>query len=358
MSSPGITTPDSSIPTAAAPAPPFQSATRQMAILLLAHAPFVLLYYYQLLTPTYYRFFPLAVGAFIVFFQQRRSRTVERWNWLSRFLLFCDLLCLTASLILAIPWLAVLGLVLALMAWCMASRQPGYTGSLLSLAVIPLTTLRFGQTNESMLLDWLSTKCLQHVSRICHSLEVLHYTREGNLYCSGKSFSASDLTSAQSLFLCLSLAAVIAGWQRRSILHALALVLCGAATAVCMALVNGLIVIWIWQRFEIDLTSGFGFAVDCTGWFLLTCSILISADQFLSVWTFAVPDIRRQGELEAFLNPLILLWNRWMASAVLTPKPAEIPVLPLFAKSSWVPTVILLVALLGQFVDFLLKRIS
>lgn len=358
MSIPGTPSPDAPAAPTALSAPPVRGATWPMLLLLLAHAPFVLFYYYQLLTPSYYRFFPLVLVAFAVLFQQRRSRTVERWSWLARFLLFCDLLCLTAALVLAVPWLAVLGMVLALMAWCMASRQPGYTGSLLSLAVIPATTLRFGLANESQLLQWLAEKCLRHVSRICHGLEVLHYTRDGDLHCSGKLFSASELTNVQSLFLCLSLAALIAGWQRRSLWHSLALVFCGAATAICMALVHGLTVIWLWQRYGIDLTSGFSFVAGRTGWFLITCGFLISADQLLSVWTFAVPDIPRQGELESFLNPIILLWNRWMASGMKNPNPTETPVVPLLSKVSWIPGVILFIAVFGQFVDFLLKRVS
>ena len=358
MSSPGIPSPDAPAAPSATIAPPFHSATWPMVLLLLAHAPFVLFYYYQLLTPSWYRFFPLALGAFVVLFQRRRSRTVERWSWLARFLLFCDLLCLIAALVIASPWLAVLGLVLALMAWCMASRQPGYTGSLLSLAVIPATTLRFGQANESQLLEWLAEKCLGHISRICHGFEVLHYTRDGDLHCSGKFFSASELTNVQSLFLCLSLAALIAGWQRRSLWHSLALVLCGAATAVCMALLHGLTMIWLWQRYGVDLTSGVGFFAGWSGWFLFSCAVLFSADELLSVFTYAVPDVPRQGELESFLNPFILLWNRWMASGMKNPNPTETPVMPLLSRVSWIPGLIVLIAFLGQLVDFLLKRVS
>ena len=329
-----------------------------MALLLLAHAPFVMLYYWHLFAVPAYRFFPLALIAFAYLFVRRRNSAVERWNWFARFLLFCDVLCLSASLILALPWLAVAGMMLCLAAVCMTSRAKGYTSSLLSLVVIPLTTLRVAGGFDLQALDWLREKCFLSVSKFCHRIDLIHYMKGDTLFFEEKTFSSATLTrSAEALFLTLCLAAIIAAYQRRSFLHAVLVVICGGVIAATLTLVRAVAVVWLWNQYSIDLAMGPAGIVTDVLLVVIAAACLLSADALLNVLSAFVPDIKRMGPVELFWNPFIYLWNRWMASAMPNPFPSETPLVPLFPRATAVFAVILVISLMGQIADLLLKRV-
>lgn len=339
-------------------AAPLGSSQRAMSLLLLAHAPFVMLYYWHLFAVPPYRFFPLALIAFAYLFVRRRNSAVERWNWFARFLLFCDVICLSASLILALPWLAVAGMMLCLAAGCMAARAKGYTSSLLSLVVIPLTTLRVSGGVDLQVLDWLRDRCFLSVSKFCHRMDLIHYLKDDTLFFAEKTFSSANLTrSAESLFLTMCLAAIIAAYQRRSFLHAVLVVICGGIIAAILTLLRAVTVLWLWNQYSVDLAMGpAGIATDV---FLvvIAAGCLVSADALLNVLSAFVPDIERMGPVELYWNPFIYLWNRWAASALPNPFPSETPVVSLFPRATLVFGVILVISLMGQIADLLLKRV-
>ncbi len=339
-------------------AAPSGSSQRAMALLLVAHAPFVMLYYWHLFAVPPYRFFPLALIAFVFLFVRRRNPAVERWNWFARFLLFCDVLCLSASLILALPWLAVAGMMLCLAAVCMTSRAKGYTSSLLSLAVIPLTTLRVAGGFDLQVLDWLRDKCFLSVSKFCHRIDLIHYMKDDSLFFAEKTFSSATLTrSAEALFLTLCLAAIIAAYRRRSFLHSALVVICGGVIAASLTLIRAVAVLWLWNKYSVDLAMGPAGIVTDVFLVVIAAACLVSADALLNVLSAFVPDIKRMGPVELFWNPFIYLWNRWAASAMPNPFPSETPLVPLFPRATAVFATVLVISLIGQIADLLLKRV-
>jgi len=358
MSNAEMTDPVSGTEGLLANAPPFQNSQRAMSLLLLAHLPFTVLYYWQLFSLPHYRFFPLALVAVAFLFFRRRNSQVERWNWLARFLLFCDVLCLAAAMVLAQPWLAVAGLMLCLAGWCMASRGKDYTGSLLSLTVIPLTTLRVPGEVDEQLLSWLRDKCFQGVSKFCHRIDLIHYTKDDTLFFAEKSFTSADLTrSAVFLFFTMCLAAVIAGYQRRSFLHAVLVVFSGGVISASLTLLRAIAAVWLWQRYSVDLTVGVAGVATDVFLVVLSAGCLLSADAFWDIFTKVVPDIVRMGPVKSFRNPFIFLWNRWVATAMPNPESAETPVSALFPGATSVFAGVLVISVLGQLADWLLKRV-
>jgi NADH:ubiquinone oxidoreductase subunit 6 (subunit J) len=189
-------------------------------------------------------------------------------------------------------------------------------------------------------------------------MDLIHYLKDDTLFFAEKTFSSENLTrSADLLFLTMCLAAIIAAYQRRSFLHAVLVVICGGVTVASLTLIRAVTVLWLWNRYSVDLAMGpAGIATDV---FLVVIAVacLVSADAFLNVLSAFVPDFKRMGPVELFWNPFIYLWNRWVASAMPNPFPSETPVVSLFPGATAVFAVILVISLMGQIADLLLKRV-
>jgi len=285
-----------------------------LVILIAAHVPFVIAYLSGLWQQTHYQFFPFAIGAFAWLFATRRSDEPERWKWPTWILIGVDLACLAAQGWQYSPWLAAVGLVACVTAWCYANRDAGYNRRLTYLALLPLLVIRLPLQYDQQVIHWLQRVTTSVASRTMHRFGMLHY-RDGNvLQFPGKSFMVEEACSGvQSLFTILFIAALVICLKRRSAIHGAVMLASGLVFAGIMNTLRVISVAVAWDVYAIDISGGISH--DVLGYICLGVAalLLMSADSFLGFITDPVPDLFRPGAVGLFFNPLIRLWNRLMA---------------------------------------------
>ena len=324
-------------------------ATLPVMLLLAAHLPFAVLHYVGTWKLEHYQFFPFALGMFAWLFHTRRDPSLERWGWFSLALIGADLFLLGASVWLSRPWLAVAGMMALLTAWCRASRERGYGGSLLCLSLLVILTLRLPNDRDNQLIQWLQGRTTAFASGICHRVGLVHFSDGNTLTVPGKKFLIAEACSGvKSLFTIMFIASLVIAMKRRSMLHGLTLVLMGMGTAGLMNTVRVLSVIIVWEKYQFDLSTGW--IHDALGYLTLGIAalMLMSADAGLDLLTAWIPDIRRPGAMAIYANPFIYSWNRYVASSLSNPESSSIPARPLAAKAVKVFAVVTVLALVGQ----------
>lgn len=289
---------------------------RRLAFVLLiaAHLPFLADYLRGLWQQTHYQFFPFAIGAFIWLFATRRNIEAERWTWPAWTLIAVDVCCLIVQPWMYSPWLAAVGLVASLTAWCFANRDIGFNRRLTYLALLPLIVIRLPLLYDVHVINWLQRMTTAMASKSLHRLGMLHF-REGNvLKFPGKSFMVEEACSGvQSLFTILFIAALVICLKRRSLVHGFVLLASGLAFAGLMNTLRVITIAVAWERFGTDLSHGLPH--DIVGYICLAvaAALLMSADAFLGFVSDPVPDIERPGVVGMFRNPLTALWNQLVA---------------------------------------------
>jgi exosortase len=324
-------------------------ATVPVLLLLAAHLPFAALHYVGTWKLEHYQFFPFAIGMFAWLFHTRRDPSLERWGWFSLALIGADLFLLGASVWLSRPWLAVAGMMALLTAWCRASRERGYGGSLLCLSLLVILTLRLPNDRDNQLIQWLQGRTTAFASGICHRVGLVHFSDGNTLTVPGKKFLIAEACSGvKSLFTIMFIASLVIAMKRRSMLHGLTLVLMGMGTAGLMNTVRVLSVIIVWEKYQFDLSTGW--IHDALGYLTLGIAalMLMSADAGLDLLTAWIPDIRRPGAMAIYANPFIYSWNRYVASSRSNSESSSIPARPLAAKAVKVFAVVTVLALVGQ----------
>ncbi|MFN6313461.1 MAG: exosortase/archaeosortase family protein [Planctomyces sp.] len=324
-------------------------ATVPVLLLLAAHLPFAVLHYVGTWKLVHYQFFPFALGMFAWLFHTRRDPSLERWGWFSLALIGVDLMLLVASVWLSSPWLAVAGLLAVLTAWCRASRERGYGGSLLCLSLLLVLTLRLPNDLDTQLIQWLQGRTTSLASGICHRIGLVHFSDGNILTVPGKQFLIAEACSGvKSLFTIMFIAALVIAMKRRSVLHGLTLVLLGMGTAGLMNTVRVLSVIMVWEQYQFDLSTGW--IHDALGYVTLGIAalMLMSADAGLDLLTAWIPDIRRPGAMAIYANPFIHCWNWYVATSMPDPESDRIPARPLATRALKVFAVAAVLALAGQ----------
>jgi len=324
-------------------------ATVPVLLLLAAHLPFAVLHYVGTWKLEHYQFFPFALGMFAWLFHARRDPSLERWGWFSLALIGVDLMLLVASVWLSSPWLAVAGLLAVLTAWCRASRERGYGGSLLCLSLLLVLTLRLPNDLDTQLIQWLQGRTTSLASGICHRIGLVHFSDGNILTVPGKQFLIAEACSGvKSLFTIMFIAALVIAMKRRSLLHGLTLVLLGMGTAGLMNTVRVLSVIMVWEQYQFDLSTGW--IHDALGYVTLGIAalMLMSADAGLDLLTAWIPDIRRPGAMAIYANPFIRCWNWYVATSMPDPESDRIPARPLATRAMKVFAVAAVLALAGQ----------
>lgn len=284
-----------------------------LILLLAAHLPFVLLYYVGLWRQqTHYQFFPFAIGAFVWLFHSRRRDEPEQWSLLTYGLIAADIVCMVAGVVLRSPWMFAAGLSCTLLAWCWATGEAGYARRLTYLAILPLLTLRLPVNGDITVIQTLQTVTTTVASKALLRFGFLH-VRSGNvLDFPGKRFLVEEACSGvQSLFTILFIAALVICVKRRTLAHGVVLLASGIVFAGIMNVARVMSIAIAWDRYQLDLSTGFRH--DLLGYACLAVAavLLMSADSFLSFLTDPVPDVRRPGPVGALRNPLISLWN-WL----------------------------------------------
>jgi len=303
----------------------FLCSRRGLLLLFAAHVPFLFIYLAGLWQQTHYQFFPFAIGAFIWLFATRRNGDAERWTWPAWILIAVDLCCLFVQPWIYSPWLAVVGLLACLTAWCFANRDIGSNRRLTSLALLPLIVVRLPLLYDVQVINWLQRVTTAMASKSLHHLGMLHF-RDGNvLRFPNKSFMVEETCSGvQSLFTILFIAALVIFLKRRSFVHGLLMLASGLAFAGLMNTMRVITIAVAWKRCGIDLSTGISH--DIVGYICLAvaAALLMSADAFLGFVTDSVPDIESPGVVAMFRNPLTAFWNKLVAVIPLSDRAAAL----------------------------------
>lgn len=282
-----------------------------MALLWLAHLPYLLVYWISLWKQPHYQFFPFALGAFVWLFVTRRSPASRPSGIASKMLIGFDVLCLIVGIVLNSPWIVAFGLLARLLDLCLTYKDEGYHRSLWYLILLPLTTIRLPANSDEFVIQWLQRVTTSIASQLLNQLGMLH-AREGNIIqFPGKSFLVAEACSGvQSLFTILFLAALVICLRRRSIAHGIVLLASGFVFAGTMNVARVMMIAVAWKKYNYDLSVGL--AHECLGYCCLgvAAALLMSADACLGFFLDRVLDRTHLNPEHFSTNPLIVLWNR------------------------------------------------
>jgi len=301
----------------------WNAAARRPAwvLLLAAHLPYTCVYFQNLWKYSpHYHFFPFAILAFVWLFINRRADTPEDWSVFPKLLVVADVLLLALGTLIYSPWVVVVGLFLALLAWCWACSDREYVRRLTYLALLPALLVRLPQNRDVQLTDLLQSVTTEISSRLLLRLDYLHL-RQGNvLEFADKRFMVEEACSGvQSLFTILFLAAFIVCWKRRSLAYAAFFIPSGVLFAGIMNVMRITAIAVAWESWRIDLSTGVLHDVIGYACLIVATGLLLSADMFLSFVTDPVPDARRPGPTSDVYNPWLTAWN-WCFGYRLRPK--------------------------------------
>ena len=276
------------------------------------HLPLLIAYYRQLLGLEHYQFFPLALICFGFLIYQRLDGHSWKLSHFSSICLALDLVLLVPAFFLPSPWLGALAGLLLCLALSRALRS-GQTGeSLIYLTLLPLMTIRLPLGMDIEAIHGLQRVTTGVGSRVLSFFEFLHF-REGNvLEFPGKKFLVEEACSGvQSLFAVLFIGTLIVCVSRRPWLRSAVIL----ASAFCFAGVMNVARICAisigWQRYELDLSTGWQH--DAIGYAALALAAILvfSTDAFFGLMFAPIPDGLGVPSDSTGRNPLTAFWN-WL----------------------------------------------
>ena len=280
---------------------------KPVALLVLAHAPFLFLYFQLLNGLDHYGFFPFALAAFAYLCYDRIDSSRFRWNRLSTALIAIDLLLVVAGVVVASSWPVWLGLCCGASALCLATGDRTQNSSLL-YATLPLWILvRPPFSMDLELVGWLQKKTTLIASSILHRLQIVHF-RSGNVLEFGnKTLLVEEACSGiQSLFAVLFVAVTVIAFYRRRLIQACALIPFAFLCAAVFNVVRVLCIAIAWNRWQWDLSSGLSHTILGYICLLAATLMVLSADQMIATVTNPIP---RSKSIKGFKADIVGIWN-------------------------------------------------
>jgi exosortase len=207
------------------------------------------------------------------------------------------------------PWGGYLGLLIAGFGVVMYVGQ-GLPKSLIPVWALMALILMPPENADDQLITYLQQRTASFTSQLLDLLSVDHI-REGVMIeiASRKLFVEEACSGVQSLFSLLAVAAVLAVWYSRSLVHTVLLIVAAVAGAGAVNVLRTVTIVYGLDKVGIDLLSEpqhsiLGFAV-----FLIAIGWLICCDAFLTflIRPIDVPDS------EILENVWVKLWNRVIA---------------------------------------------
>ncbi len=286
-----------------------------LGILGAAHLPFVAVQCKTLWRLEYYQFFPFAFAAFAWLFHQRAVRGSFRWDIVNTGLVLADIALLAAGNLLPglapSPLAIYVGAVLLCFVVCRSFADNDFDCSLGYLILLLLITVRLPLGYDAEVIAWLQTATTRVGSRLLNFFGFLHL-REGNIIeFPDKRFLVEEACSGvQSLFTVLFLATLVICGYRRKWLHASLVLASAFAFAGLMNVLRICTISVAWSEYQFDLSTGWQH--DAIGYAALAAAafLVFSADAFMDLFFFAVPDTRGLGVSSIHRNPFIVLWNK------------------------------------------------
>jgi len=172
----------------------------------------------------------------------------------------------------------------------------------------------------SITADWLTGALQSSSTRVASllldSLQVIHYRAGNVIELPQARFMVEEACSGvQSVYTLIFVAAALAVYYRRSLVQAAVLVLSAAFWAAAMNVfrIVGVILMQAW--FQEDWTAGWRH--DLIGYVALALALVLlwSTDRLVYLLTAPVLEREKSESMYSQLNPLILIYNRWIGGS-------------------------------------------
>jgi exosortase len=292
------------------------------ALVALAAGPLAWTYLQRLWDWPHYQFYPVlfAVVAFIVWQRwpgsspgsssdpkvlSASSEATPR----SFALIWIGLATEAAALWINSPWLGYLALVL-IVGGVLRWATGGAWRSLLPAWLLLFLALRPPLRLDETLIGWLQRKTAAESSLLLDLFQVDH-VREGVLIeIPGRTLFVEEACSGvQSLFSLVTMATVVAVWNRRPLIWSLLLIVAAVVGAGGANIIRTVSIVVGLERFQTDLLAEPGHTTVGLAVFVLSLAWLASWDQLLG---FLLAPIEPASSRGTSSNLWIRLWDRWL----------------------------------------------
>lgn len=251
-----------------------------------AHAPLVSLHVKRMWGVEHYQYLPFLLAAVVVIGWKRLRQPLQsRRSHRSQLFvptLLAGVGCLGVAVLLWSPWLATLaailsgyGLLLGVAPRPAARRLA--TVWLLWLLILPLP---FGW--DFRLISQLQFLAARLGSDLLEFLRVDHVLAGSTIEVSNRTFLVEEACSgARSFFSLVTMAAVLAVYAGRGLLHGGLLILAGAIWAIALNVIRIVTTVAVYQAFNIDISLGWRHQVAGIAVFILAAFLLLGTDRLL-----------------------------------------------------------------------------
>lgn len=288
----------------------FLKLNAPLALLGLAHLPFLMVYFAGLWNLEHYQFFPFALAALGGLYVTRGERTYLQLTWAGKVSIALDVVLLIMSTLAFWPKLAVVGFVLLCFAVTSATWEWRLPRRMTSLTLIPMILITPPRGMDLHAIFWLQQKTTWLASRLLESMGYLHLRRGNIIELPDKQLLVEEACSGvQSLFTVLFLAIFIVCWKRRSLLQTVLLLPSAVLFAGTMNVFRIVAIAIAWQEWQLDLVEGW--MHDALGYFalLLAILLLLSTDSLLQFLFAPFRDHLYGPFAGLYQNPFTMLWN-------------------------------------------------
>ncbi|HID24134.1 MAG TPA: exosortase U [Planctomycetaceae bacterium] len=283
-------------------------------LLLVAHAPFLLLYFRDLwFYHPHYEFFPVVlvsvVALFVLRWPRRETDASPFPSRLSHLLLFSSFICLAGAVLLVFPWLAAVAAILAVGGAVTAMVDRRAVKDLLPVWLLLWLVIHPPREFDTRLVRALQSVAVRYSGRVLDLFGVHHLLSGNVIQLPDRDLlvaeACSGIHSQLALIACATVFLVVV---RRSWLHSLLVIAAAVFWAAVANVGRILAVAFSWTALRVDLAEGWKH--DALGYFFVGCGFaaLLSTDQLLVALLGKVP-VNDPSDV----NPLTSWWNRFVA---------------------------------------------
>lgn len=298
---------------------------RPAIFLLLAHLPFLIVYFRTLGQYDHYSFFPFALLTFPYLLRERLDLNRFRWSWFCTLLIIVDVALVVLGSLVESSWPVWAGFLCGVSACCLAARDRDHAGSLIHLVLPLLVLLRPPFAADLQLVGWLQKQTTVFASTILHRLSITHFRAGNVLEFPDKTLLVEEACSGiQSLFAVLFVAMFVLTWYRRQPLQAIVLLPMAFFWAGVFNVVRVLTIAIAWHNSQWDLSTGTQHSI--LGYICLAGAtfMVISTDQLIGAFTSPIPALEERGSKQV----VVRIWNWFFSPRELSGKSVRASIRP------------------------------
>ena len=263
------------------------------ALILTSHMPMLALQSRNMWPVEHYRYFPFLLGAFAYLvwrrWQEIPGPTECRPNRSSFLALLASFGLLAASQLLWSPWLGTVAAILSALAVVLSFGRM-HTSRVLPVWLLLWLLLPLPFHWDERLILWLQGFSSQGGSQMLDYLGYNHVLAGYVIDIPGHQFLVEEACSGvQWLFAILAMAAILAVWLRRPLVHGVLLIASAAFWTVAANVIRVTLVVVLYVQRGVDIGDGWTQAMFGVGLFVVALLMLLSTDRLL--WFLLGPPV-------------------------------------------------------------------